>query len=164
MKSSSGPDRIAHVTREDLVVFHIGMKIRQPWRVDQWGPVAAAMPRMLAELSRDPDSGLLGYKLIMDPRGPWTVQYWESTEKLYAYASDRDSAHRPAWAAFNKRARQHPDAVGVWHETFEVSRSESIYVGVPPIGLGALGWAPVGPSSDTAAQRITRGSGSTPRS
>lgn len=154
--STSGPERTTHVSREDLVVFHIGMKIRQPWRVDLWGPVAAAMPRMLTELSRDPDSGLLGFKLVVDPRGPWSVQYWESTAKLYAWASDRDAAHRPAWAAFNKRARQHPNAVGVWHETFEVSRAESICVGMPPIGLGALGSVPVDSTSQTAAQRIAR--------
>lgn len=147
-----------HPAADTLVVFHIGMKIRQPWRPDLWGPVFAAMPRMLKELSMEPDSGLLDWKLVADPRGPWTVQYWENTEKLYAYASRPDAQHRPAWAEFNRRARAHPGAVGIWHETFEVARSESIYVGMKPSGLGkALGHVPVGPASDRGEQRLGRG-------
>lgn len=152
------PTRLTHAAgASDLVVFHIGMRIRQPWRPDLWGPVFAAMPRMLKELAADPDSGLLGWKLISDPRGPWTVQYWESLDKLYAYASRPDAQHRPAWSAFNRRARQHPRAVGIWHETFEVARAESIYVGMEPTGLGAaLGAEPVGGRAQRAAQRIAR--------
>lgn len=147
----------AHPRGEHLVVFHIGMRIRQPWRPDLWGPVFAAMPRMLKELARDPDSGLLGWKLIADPRGPWTVQYWESTEQLHAYASNPDAEHRPAWRAFNQAARKHPGAVGIWHETFEVARAESIYVGMTPTGLGAaLGTVRVGAGAETSAQRLAQ--------
>jgi hypothetical protein len=58
---------------------------------------------MLAELSKDKDSGLLGYRLTLGAGGPLLVQYWNSHEKLYNYASDRNAAHRPAWAAFNRR-------------------------------------------------------------
>ena len=75
--------------------FLIGMTVNKPWRVDAWLPVFAAMPGMLAELSRDPDSGLLGYRLVLGGRGPTVVQYWRSVEQLYAYASDTTSRHRP---------------------------------------------------------------------
>ena len=34
----------------DFVVFLIGMRINQPWKVHQWLPVSLAMPRMLKEL------------------------------------------------------------------------------------------------------------------
>jgi hypothetical protein len=45
--------------------------------------------------------------------------------------------------------------VGIWHETFQVARAESIYVGMPPSGLGAATTlVPVGKRSDRAAQRI----------
>ena len=89
-------------------VFLIGMRINSWWRPDLWLPVFNAMPGMLAELSKDRDSGLLGYRLTIGAGGPLVVQYWSSHEKLYAYASERDAAHRPAWAAFNRRARKAP--------------------------------------------------------
>jgi Domain of unknown function (DUF4188) len=67
------PGRMTHIHDGDLVVFLIGMRVNKPWRPDLWLPVFAAMPSMLAELSKNPDSGLLGYRLVFDPRGPWLV-------------------------------------------------------------------------------------------
>ena len=93
------PGRMTHDYDGDLVVFLIGMRVNKPWRLDLWLPVFSAMPAMLAELSKDKDSGLLGYRLTFGSGGPLLVQYWSSHEKLYRYASDRDAAHRPAWAA-----------------------------------------------------------------
>jgi Domain of unknown function (DUF4188) len=149
------PGRMTHSHDGDLVVFLIGMRVNKPWRPDLWLPVFAAMPSMLAELSKNPDSGLLGYRLVFDPRGPWLVQYWTSVNKLYAYASDTSAEHRPAWTRFNQRARKAPGAVGIWHETFEVSRAESIYVGMPPSGIGAAAQlVPVDKRGDRAIQRI----------
>ena len=149
------PGRMTHRHDGDLVVFLIGMRINKPWRPDLWLPVFAAMPGMLAELSRDPDSGLLGYRLVFDPRGPWLVQYWSSVDKLYAYASETSAQHHPAWSKFNRRARTAPGAVGIWHETFEVSRAESIYVGMPPSGVAAATQlAPVARRGDRAIQRL----------
>jgi hypothetical protein len=92
---------------------------------------------MLAELSRDRDSGLLGYRLTFGSGGPMVLQYWSSYEKLWAYASASDGQHRPAWTAFNRRARRSPGAVGIWHETFVVAEAESRYVAMPPGGLAA---------------------------
>jgi hypothetical protein len=140
----------------ELVVFLIGMTINAWWRPDRWLPVFAAMPRMLRELSENRESGLLGYRLVFDLRGPWLVQYWSSLEKLYAYASAPDAEHRPAWAAYNRRSRKAAGAVGVWHETFEVSRAESIYVSTPLQGLAkATGLQPVTGRLQSAKQRIT---------
>ena len=137
------------------VTFLIGMTINKPWRVDAWLPVFAAMPGMLAELSRDPDSGLLGYRLVLGVRGPTVVQYWRSVEQLYAYASDPTSRHRPAWAAFNRRARRKPGAVGVWHETYPAAGAETVYVNTPSMGLaGAVGAVPVSGRLDRARDRL----------
>ena len=149
------PGRMTHDYDGNLVVFLIGMRINKPWRPDLWLPVFAAMPAMLAELLKDKDSGLLGYRLTIGAGGPLLVQYWNSHEKLYRYASDRDAAHRPAWAAFNRRARKAPGAVGVWHETYVVERAESIYSAMPVSGLAAAtSSVPVGRRGETAAERL----------
>lgn len=149
------PSRMTHQYDGDLVLFLIGMRVNKPWRPDLWLPVFRAMPGMLAELARDPESGFLGSRLIFDPRGPWLVQYWNSVEKLYEYASNQQATHRPAWTAFNARARKAPGAVGIWHETFQVARAESTYVGMPPSGLAAAtNLVPVVKRSDRAVQRI----------
>lgn len=132
------PGRMTHRYDDELVIFLIGMTINKPWRPDIWLPTFRAMPRMLRELSQDPDSGLLGFRLALEGRNPTVVQYWNSLDKLFAYASDRDAQHRPAWAAFNRRARRAPAAVGIWHETYVVDRAESIYAGTQELGLAGF--------------------------
>ena len=139
----------------ELVVFLIGMRINKPWRLNQWLPVFRAMPAMLAELSTDPDSGLLGYRLTFGRGGPLLVQYWSSSEKLYAYASDPTSSHRPAWARFNQMIRRAPGAVGIWHETYVVDRAETVYSGMPVSGLAAATAAvPIARRGETARERL----------
>ena len=149
------PGRMTHGYDGDLVVFLIGMRINKPWRPDLWLPVFFAMPAMLAELSKDKDSGLLGYRVTFGAGGSLLVQYWDSHEKLYGYAGDRNAAHRPAWAAFNRRARKAPGAVGIWHETYLVERAESVYAGMPVSGLAAATTSiPVAWRGETAAERL----------
>jgi hypothetical protein len=148
-------ERTTHRYDGELVVFLIGMTITKWWRVDHWLPVLRAMPGMLKELMSDPDSGLMGYKLAFGPDGPLLVQYWSSVDKLYAYASDREARHRPAWAEFNRRARSTAGAVGVWHETYRVDKAESVYVGTPPMGLAkATERVPVTEGRNSARQRL----------
>lgn len=150
--------RLTHAYEGELVVFLIGMRINRWWRPDLWLPVFNAMPSMLAELSRDPDSGMLGYRLTIGEGGPLLVMYWDSHEKLYAYASRPDARHRPAWTLFNQRARRAPGAVGVWHETFQVAAAESIYSGMPVRGLAkATSAVSVGRRGDRAADRYRVG-------
>jgi hypothetical protein len=153
------PGRRTHDHDGELVVFLIGMTINRPWRPDLWIPVFRAMPPMLIELSTDADSGLMGYRLTVGRSGPVLVQYWSSAEKLYRYASEREAAHRPAWAEFNRRARRAPGAVGIWHETFLVDRAESVYVDSPVQGLArATSSVPVGRGRDRAQDRLAGGS------
>jgi hypothetical protein len=149
------PARMTHEYDGELVVFLIGMHINKPWRPDLRLPVFLAMPKMLAELSKDKDSGLLGYRLAIGAGGPFVVQYWNSIEKLYAYASDQNAGHRPAWAAFNRRARKAPGSVGIWHETYHLDRAESIYFGTPALGLAAAtSSVAVTRRGETAPQRL----------
>jgi hypothetical protein len=86
----------------DFVVFLIGMRINRFWKPHKWLPVAAAMPRMLAELARTPDLGLLHARIHFGFRDIVVVQYWRSFAHLHRYATDRDLAHLPAWKAFNQ--------------------------------------------------------------
>ncbi|MEV8337838.1 DUF4188 domain-containing protein [Leucobacter sp. NPDC077196] len=121
-------------------------------------PVFSAMPRMLRELSADPDSGLLGFSLNFGAGGPSVVQYWSSVEKLYAYASVSSQEHLPAWTRFNRTARKAPEAVGIWHETFVVDRAESMYVSTRPMGLAkATELVEVSRGSNRAQARLADG-------
>jgi hypothetical protein len=147
--------RMTHDYDGELVVFLIGMRINKPWRPDLWFPVFRAMPAMLAELSADPDSGLMGHRLTFGRGGPLLVQYWSSSEKLYAYATSPISSHRPAWARFNSMARKSPGGVGIWHETYVVDRAETGYTDMPPSGLAAATAAvPIARRGETARERL----------
>ena len=125
--------RMAADIEGDFVVFIIGFRANQPWKVHTWLPVFLAMPRMLRELYAQPQSGFLGHQGTLT-----MVQYWRSFDQLEAYARSRDHAHWPAWVAFNKRLSNSRGAVGVWHETYRVRTGEyeTIYNGVPARGLG----------------------------
>ncbi|MFE6164572.1 DUF4188 domain-containing protein [Streptomyces sp. NPDC056486] len=141
-----------------VTVFNIGMRINNFRAVRSWWPVFRAMPQMLKELSKDPEIGLLGYELLLGaPRVLYIVQYWESSEKLLAYASAQGKEHRPAWAAFNRRMREGKGKVGFWHETYVVPAGghEQVYVNMPEFGLGkAVGVVPVGRRGEGAADRL----------
>lgn len=128
-------DRMTVRRDADIVVFLLGMRINSWWKIHRWLPLMPAMPRMLRELAQRPDSGFLGATMA----GMFMVQYWESKEKLLAYASDRSGKHFPAWADFYRRVGA-SGAVGVWHETYLVPRGsfEAIYVNMPRTGLGKI--------------------------
>lgn len=160
------PPSLTHAPLDGIVVFHIGMTIHRPLRPDLWGPVFAAMPRMLAELSRakaahergeGEDLGFLHAHSMFGGTGPWVVQYWKSTEHLYAYARMSEKAHLPAWQRFNRLARQHPGAVGIWHETYDVPSSgiETLYGNGAAVGLAkAVGTVPLTARGKAARQRL----------
>ncbi|WP_026606179.1 DUF4188 domain-containing protein [Methylocapsa acidiphila] len=121
-----------------LALFLIGMRLNKLWAVHKWLPVFLAMPRMLAELRRDPKAGLLSHRLYFSGRVLLVQQYWESFDKLLAYAHDPSAAHFPAWKAFN-RAVGRDGTVGIWHETYlvEPGKYECLYANMPRFGLAA---------------------------
>lgn len=123
----------------DFVVFLIGMRINAPLKIHRWWPVAAAMPRMLDELRRHPELGFIHAESWFS-RTIILVQYWRSMDQLLAYARNKDSAHLPAWQAFNKAVGA-DGSVGIWHETYAVSPGsyENVYVNMPAFGLGCAG-------------------------
>jgi len=127
------PKRVTAEVAGDFVVFVIGMRINKLWKVHKWLPVFRAMPKMIAELERTPESGSLGHifssKVI--------VQYWRSFEHLETYSRDPNKLHWPAWKDFNKRVGKSRGDVGIWHVTYKVRAGEyeCVYSGMPSFGL-----------------------------
>jgi Domain of unknown function (DUF4188) len=120
----------------EFVLFLIGMRFNKWWRVDKWGPIFLAMPRMLRELYKQREFGLLHHEMWFG-RTLILVQYWRSSEQLLAYANAKDAAHLPAWKAFNQAITD--ESVGLWHETYVIKpgQYENIYANMPRFGLGA---------------------------
>ena len=85
----------------DFVVFLIGMRINRPFKVWKWLPVARQMPRMLIELGRQPELGLLHARSHFGFPNVFVVQYWRSFEHLQKYATNKNASHLPAWQSFN---------------------------------------------------------------
>ncbi len=124
---------------EPFVVFLIGIRLNSLWKVHKWAPVFVAMPRMITELQRQPELGLLGADTWFG-RTTLMVQYWRSFEHLEAYAKARDHAHLPAWAAFNRSVGGNGD-VGIFHETYRVApgETENIYANMPAMLFAKVG-------------------------
>ena len=150
-------NRVTVELEGDFVVFLIGMRINHFWKFHKWIPVALAMPKMLKELSGNPQNGFLGFQLLGGVP-PVTVQYWKSFDHLNAYAKDRNSHHYPAWKAFNRKIKSNGD-VGIWHETYKVREGnyECIYNNMPKYGLGKVGkLIPAAGKKEFAAGRILK--------
>lgn len=122
----------------DFVVFLIGMRVNRPLKIWKWGPVASAMPRMLIELAKQPELGLLHARTHFGFPNIMVTQYWRSFDHLANYAANAGAAHLPAWRAFNRAIGSNGD-VGIWHETYLVRAGnyETVYNNMPPFGLGA---------------------------
>jgi len=118
-----------------------------------------------AQRGEGEDLGFLGARTLVGGLGVTVVQYWRSTEDIYRYAGAPEHAHRPAWAAFNARARTASGAVGIWHETYAVPAGghESLYVGCAPMGLAAAtSVVPAGANGSRARLRRADAGGAGP--
>ena len=137
-------DRMTARIEGEFVVFLIGMRINQPWKIHKWLPTMLAMPCMLKELYQNPDLGLLHHEMWVS-RTIILVQYWRSMDQLMSYASNKNAAHLPAWQAFNRSVGS-DGSVGIWHETYAIQDAsrhagayETMYVNMPAFGLGKAG-------------------------
>ena len=150
-------ERVCAEVEGDFVVFLIGMRVNRPWKIWRWAPVAAAMPRMLIELAKQPELGLLHARTHFGFPNITVVQYWRSFDALEAYARSRTAAHLPAWQAFNQAVGSNGD-VGIWHETYLVKAGgyENIYNNMPRYGLGQAGeLKPASGARQAARARMT---------
>jgi hypothetical protein len=135
------PGKVIADNGEPIVVFVVGLRINR-WRaVRYWVPLVLTMPGMLHALTRVPDGGLLGYRLLLGPgpRQAAILQYWRRPEELHQFASEFAGPHRSAkrryWWHYGST-----DAVGVWHELLVSAEGQhhGMYGNMPPTGLGAL--------------------------
>ncbi len=133
-------ERVCAEIEGELVLFMIGARINRWWKPWAWLPVVSAMPKMLIELAKQPELGLLHARSHFNFPDVMVVQYWRSFDQLEAYAKARERAHLPAWQAFNKAIGSNGD-VGIWHETYRIApgQYENIYNNMPPYGLGRAG-------------------------
>ena len=156
------PARVTARLDGDFVVCLIGMRVNKWWKFWTWIPVAAAMPRMLTELAKQPELGLLHARTVFGFPNILVIQYWRSFDLLHAYASDRSLAHLPAWRDFNRKIASNGD-VGIWHETYLVKAGahESVYNNMPLWGLAAAGaQVPAEGSRKSAKGRLGQADGS----
>ena len=132
------PGRFTAHTDKPVVLFLIGMRINNVLALRDIAFMARAMKAMLKELSQKRDSGMLWYRQHLSPPYVGVQQYWESFDKLLAYAHDKDGHHFPIWAAFNKRIMA-SRSIGIWHETYlvEPGKYECVYGNMPLFGLAA---------------------------
>ena len=149
----------ADTQEREFVCFLIGMRINRllmPWK---WMPVLVAMPKMIAELMRQPELGLRGRpRTFLSGRTILVQQYWDSFESLESYARASDRHHLPAWRAFNRAVRDN-GTVGIWHETYVVTPGscETVYANMPRFGAGAaFGVVPPSRGGQSAALRLRR--------
>ncbi len=132
-------ERMTAKLEGDFVLFLIGMRINDFWKIHRWIPVITAMGRMLKELYSNPDLGLLHHEMGFG-RTFIIVQYWRSLDQLMDYAKSKDSEHLPAWKDFNNVISK-DGSVGIWHETYAVTDGnyENIYSNMPHFGMGKAG-------------------------
>lgn len=147
----------ADVGADGKVLFLIGMRINQLWRVWKWIPVFVAMPRMLIELAKNSELGLVGRpRTFVSGRTILVWQYWQSFEQLEAYAKSASAKHLPAWRAFNRRISDN-GSVGIYHETVVLSDTsvETVYANMPVFGLAAVtGAVPAPRRGQSARERL----------
>lgn len=161
LRQHSAEDHLGrvHAEREDdVVVFLIGMRVNAAWKLHRWLPVFLVAPRMVRELRRESESGLLGsWGFLSPPRTVGFVQYWDSFESLRAYARDSDHLHLEAWGEYNEAEAEEGD-VGIWHETYRVAADEheSVYNNVAPRGLGAAAGSELVPAAGQTSSAAGR--------
>mmetsp|Transcript_19549 Transcript_19549/g.36116 ORF Transcript_19549/g.36116 Transcript_19549/m.36116 type:complete len:241 (-) Transcript_19549:23-745(-) len=131
--------RRAPVSHEGMTVFLIGMRINRWYRMDLWLPPLLAMSRMLNELqTNSKEFGYYGgemYGILALFLGYPSVQitYWESIDKVMDFASGK--SHRDGLKHYMEAMEHSNGAVGVWHETYEISRAEGMHRDMPEFGL-----------------------------
>lgn len=130
--------RFTAKTNEPFVVFLIGMRINQWWRIDKWLPVSNAMNPMLQTLFTNPEKGFLHAEFFWNFSGPVLIQYWRSFEDLENFAKNPSDPHLEPWKKFNQAIGSN-GTVGIWHETYIVNpdQFECVYGNMPKFGLGA---------------------------
>ena len=110
--------RVTARRNDNFVLFLIGMRINNFWKIHKWLPIFFQMPKMIKELESDKSLGYLNGEAWFG-RNIIFVQYWKSFNHLEKFARSKDYSHFPAWQKFLKKVGPSGD-VGIWHETYEI--------------------------------------------
>lgn len=142
---------------KDFVVFLIGAQVNSWWQLPTIAWFSGTMPRHLKALKADRSLGMFGYEQFFRffPFCTCLVSYWESFDKLEAFAKNSKLPHLGDWREYNKRVIK--PTIGIWHETYKIRAGEfeCVYGNMPKFGLGK--WAAhrsVEESIDSARKRI----------
>jgi len=149
------PGRYTAQIEESFVIFVIGVRIHQFWKVHLWFPIIIAMQKMIIELYKNKEFGFLDLKTFLSFRGVTQMQYWRSFEDLERYAR-QGAIHLKAWKEFNQKVAK-TGAVGFYHESYVVQPGEyeCMYVNMPVYGLArASKHVPVSGRLETARGRM----------
>lgn len=124
---------------ESKVVFLIGLRINNLWKIHQWWHLVFTMPKILKELRQQKVPGFITGN-IWYGRDILMVQYWDDFKSLEQYAKNNSNLHMPVWTLFNLKILTSGD-VAVWHETYQVEpgKFEAIYTNMPRFGLAHAG-------------------------
>jgi len=149
------PGRHTAEMEGSFVVFVIGLRIHQLWKIHLWFPIIIAMQKMIIELYKNKEIGFMDMKTFLSWRGVTQLQYWRSFEHLESYAR-QGATHLKAWKDFNQRVAK-TGAVGFYHESYVVQAGEyeCMYVNMPVYGLARAGkHIPVSGRRETARGRM----------
>jgi hypothetical protein len=149
------PGRYTAQVDGSFVVFVIGLRIHQLWKMNEWIPIIVSMQKMLKELYTNKELGFLDMKFFISWRGVTLFMYWKSFEHLENYAK-HGAIHLKAWKDFNQKIAK-SGAVGVYHETYVVQpgQYECMYVNMPVYGLArASSHVPATGNRETARGRL----------
>ena len=146
----------ADSSESSFVVFIIGMRLNQIYKIWKWIPVFNSMGPMIKELYQNPQWGFLHTEVLFGWRKITLIQYWKEFDGLIDYAHGKN--HALAWKSYNRKIKNN-GSVGIFHETYKVEKgaSEAIYVNMPKMGLSqAMTHIPVSQSMDTANKRMRK--------
>jgi len=153
------PKRMTVELSESKVVFLIGLRINNLWKIHQWWRLVLTMPKILRECKQQQVLGFITGNLWYG-RNILMVQYWDDFKSLEQYAKNNTKSHMPVWTYFNLKVLSSAD-VGVWHETYQIEpkQFEAIYTNMPKFGLAQAGqFKEIDNSSENsnATNRITK--------
>ncbi len=140
-------ERLCAKPKENFVVFMLGARINRWWK--PWVAIRIAME--MSAMQKELKKGDYGCFHIHNWGGRMSnsVQYWRDFDALEAYA--QGSTHMKAWQKYANNGD-----IAIWHENYEISRYEGVYLGMPDeIMLGkAIGTVPAKGAMKTARKRI----------
>ncbi|MFV1984842.1 MAG: DUF4188 domain-containing protein, partial [Thiohalomonadales bacterium] len=124
---------------ESKIIFLIGLRINNFWKIHQWWHLVKTMPKILKELRQQKIPGFITGNMWYG-RNILMVQYWDNFKSLEQYAKNNTKTHMPVWTFFNLKILSSSN-VGVWHETYQIEpgKFEAIYTNMPAFGLAKAG-------------------------